>query len=101
MARYDAYDGPPGRSTVLANRLDSLHIHYFAHKVTYNAPSGSCDISGASAGEVSVAAAKYLVLAICVNEEAIGAPGSPGYQPATNTLLVSDVTLRNANLVAY
>lgn len=99
LARYDAYDGAGGNSTVLANRLDSLHIHYFAQKVTYS--TLGCDITGASASEVGPSSAQYLVIATCVQEAAVGNPGDPGYQPATNVLLVSDVALRNANLVGY
>lgn len=99
LARYDLYDGAGGASTVLANRLDGLHIHYFAQNVTYS--TADCDITGASAGEVTPDNAKYLVIAVCVQQEAVGTAGSPGYQPATNTLLVSDVTLRNNNLKAY
>ena len=96
LARYDAYGGG---STVLANRLDSLHIHYFAQKVTYS--TAGCDISAPSSGEVAPAAATYVVIAVCVVQNAVGAPGSPGYQPATNVLLVSDVALRNSNLLIY
>src|ERR1043165_6523360 len=105
LARYDLYDGS-GTSTVLANRLDSLHIHYFAQKVTYgtvvnaNGTAG-CDITGASSGEVNPANAKYVVIAVCVQQPAVGVPGSPGYQASTNTLLVSDVALRNNNLTSY
>ena len=96
LARYDAYGGG---STVLANRLDSLHIHYFGQKVTYS--TNGCDISAASSAEVSTSLAKYIVIAVCVNQSAVGAPGSPGYQPASSVLLVSDVALRNSNLTIY
>lgn len=99
LARYDAYDGVGGNATVLANRLDSLRVHYFAQKVTYS--TAGCDITGASAAEVGAASAQYLVIATCVQQPAVGAPGSPGYQPATNVLLVSDVALRNSNLIGY
>jgi len=99
LARYDRFTGATGTSTVLANRLDSLRVHYFAQKVTYN--TSNCDISGASASESTVVLAKYVVIAVCVRLDAVGAAGSPGYQPATNVLLVSDVTLRNANLAKY
>jgi prepilin-type N-terminal cleavage/methylation domain-containing protein len=100
LARYDRYGVG---STVLANRLDALHIHYFAGKVTYDTIAGptSCDITGASAGEVSPSAAKYLVIAVCVHHNAVGAPGTAGYQPESRVLLVSDVTLRNSNLLIY
>jgi len=105
LARWDRLDSSDGNGTVLANRLDSLHIHYFNQRVTYSTAMTSgvsgCDITGASAVEVTPDLAKYIVIAACVQQPAIGAPGSPGYQPQTNTLLVSDVVLRNNNLVAY
>jgi prepilin-type N-terminal cleavage/methylation domain-containing protein len=99
LARYDAYNIPGGSSTVLANRLDALHIHYYAQKVTYN--TTGCDISNASLTEVAPSAAKYVVIAACVLQPAVGTPGSPGYQPPSRVLLVSDVALRNSNLPIY
>lgn len=99
LARYDAFVIAGGNSTVLANRLDSLHIHYYSQAVTYS--TSACDITSASAGEVGPAAAKYVVLAVCVQLGAVGNPGAPGYQPPTNVLLVSDVALRNTNLPVY
>jgi prepilin-type N-terminal cleavage/methylation domain-containing protein len=108
LARYDAYADGGGASTVLANRLDSLHMHYFAQKVTYSTPNcGSvqaarcCDIENPSLGEVAPSAAQYVVIAVCVQQIATGKPGDPGYQPAHSTLLTSDVALRNANLLNY
>jgi len=106
LARYDAYTVAGGSSTVLANRIDSLHIHYFSQKVTYNttAVTGAnrgCDISNASLAEVAPDAAKYVVIAVCVRQDAVGNPGVSGYQPAINVLLVSDVALRNSNLPIY
>jgi len=105
LARWDRFDSTAGNGTVLANRLDSLHIHYFSQRVTYSTAMTSgvsgCDITGASAVEVTPDLAKYIVIAACVQQPAVGAPGSPGYQPQTNTLLVSDVVLRNNHLVAY
>jgi prepilin-type N-terminal cleavage/methylation domain-containing protein len=100
LARYDAYGGG---STVLANRLDSLHIHYFAQKVTYSTNSvDECDISSPSAAELTDRSlAKYVVIAVCVAQSEVGAKGSPGYQPKTKVLLVSDVALRNSNLSIY
>ena len=99
LARFDANIIAGGNSTVLANRLDSLKIHYFSQAVTYG--TTGCDISGASATEVSPGAAKYVVLAVCVRLDAVGTAGSPGYQPPSNVLLVSDVALRNSNLLTY
>ena len=98
LARYDAYEDGV-KSTVLANRLDSLHLHYFNQKVTYS--TNGCDITGASAAEVTPDAASYVVIAVCVQQTAIGKPGDPGYQPGYPLVLTSDVALRNANLVVY
>jgi prepilin-type N-terminal cleavage/methylation domain-containing protein len=107
LARYDHYGSEP-KSTVVANRLDRLSIHYFAQQVTYSTPNCGtvldarcCDIENPSAAEVTPGAARYVVIAVCVQQRATGAPGSPGYQPAHNLLLTSDVTLRNANLQNY
>lgn len=99
LVRHDEYIVAGGKSTVLANRLDSLHIHYYSQKLTYT--TTGCDVTGASLSEVSPSAAKYLVLAVCVQLSAVGTPSGPGYQPSTNVLLVSDVALRNSNLPAY
>jgi len=98
LVRHDEFS--TGRkTTVLANRMDSLRIHYFASKVTYG--TADCDITGASAGEVSPDTARYVVIALCVRIAAAGVPNTAGYQPASNVLLVSDVTLRNSNLIHY
>lgn len=108
LARYDRYAAAGAESTVLANRLDRMRIHYYAQRVTYSTPNCGtsqaarcCDIENASAAEVNPIAAKYLVIAVCVQQGATGAPGGPGYQPAHNLLLTSDVALRNANLARY
>jgi prepilin-type N-terminal cleavage/methylation domain-containing protein len=95
LARYDLYDGA-GNTTVLANKLDRLRIHYFAQKVTYNNSLQDCDITAPSAGEVAPNAATYIVIAVCVRQAQTGTPGGPGYQAAQNLLLTSDVALRNA-----
>ena len=98
LARHDEFGTG---STVLANRIDGMNIHYFDQKVTYTAPPGGSDITGASAAEVSPASAKYIVIAISVTLDAIGTPGQPGYQPPYSVLLCSDVTLRNSDLWSY
>ncbi|HSE18219.1 MAG TPA: prepilin-type N-terminal cleavage/methylation domain-containing protein [Pyrinomonadaceae bacterium] len=98
LARHDKFGTG---STVLANRIDGMNIHYFDQKVTYVAPPGGSDITGPSALEVSPASAKYIVIAISVTLDAVGTPGSPGYQPPYSVLLCSDVTLRNTGLWGY
>jgi len=98
LARHDRFGTG---STVLANRIDSMNIHYFNQKVTYTAPAAGSDISGASAAEVAPANAKYIVIAVSVTLDEVGTPGSPGYQPPYSVLLCSDVTLRNTGLWSY
>ncbi len=100
LVRYDVNaSSVEARKTVLANRLDSLSIHYFAQQVTYQ--TSGCDIKDPSGAEVAPSAARYIVMAVCVGLPAYGTPNSPGYQPATNVLLTSDVTLRNSGLRSY
>jgi Tfp pilus assembly protein PilW len=108
LVRYDKNrpSTDPLQKTVLANRVYSLYVYYFAQPVNYT--TGTCDtpvtvtttgvskLSGAN-----IANAKYVVLALCVDLPAEGTPGSPGYQPPSQTLLVSDVALRNANALYY
>ncbi|HEY4423333.1 MAG TPA: prepilin-type N-terminal cleavage/methylation domain-containing protein [Pyrinomonadaceae bacterium] len=98
LARHDKYGTG---STVLANRIDGMNIHYFDQKVTYVAPPAGSDITGASAAEVSPASAKYIVIAISVTLDAVGSPNTAGYQPPYSVLLCSDVTLRNTGLWGY
>ena len=78
-----------------------MNIHYFDQKVTYTAPPGGSDITNVSAAEVTPGNAKYIVIAISVTLDAVGEPGSPGYQPPYSVLLCSDVTLRNTDLWIY
>jgi prepilin-type N-terminal cleavage/methylation domain-containing protein len=98
LVRHDRYGSG---STVLANRVDSMNIHYFDQKVTYTAPPKGTDISAPSAPEVGPTNAKYIVIAVSVTLDEIGTPGSPGYQPQYSVLLCSDVTLRNTSLWNY
>ena len=105
LVRHDAY-GPAGlQTTVLANRISSLGIYYYTQRVDYTTgdcttpittPVGTNKLTGAN-----IAQAGYVVIAICVELPAEGKPDSPGYQPASKTLLVSDVTLRNSNVYEY
>jgi len=101
LARYDEYTADVNKGTVLANRIDTLQIHYFGQAVTYDAKPEDTDISSPSSPEVLPAAAKYVVIAISVTLDRVGQPGSPGFQPGGHVLLVSDVTLRNTGLSTY
>jgi type II secretory pathway pseudopilin PulG len=98
LVRHDEF-GTGVRTTVLANRMDQLRIHYFDQKVTYS--TADCDMTNPSSAEVTPGNARYIVIALCVRIPAAGVPNTDGYQPASNVLLVSDVTLRNSNLINY
>jgi hypothetical protein len=43
----------------------------------------------------------YAVITLMFTLEAVGQPGSPGYQPASQVQLATDVALRNRNLGIY
>lgn len=99
LARHDQYGT---RSTVLANRIDSLNFHYFDQKVTYTALPKDDDITNPSVAEVTdLTKAKYIVIAVSVTLDEVGTPGTAGYQPPYSVLLCSDVTLRNTQLWNY
>lgn len=98
LARHDRFGNG---STVLANRIDSMNIHYFDQEVTYTAPQAGSDITDVSAAEVAPANAKYIVIAVSVTLDEVGTPGSPGYQPPYSVLICSDVALRNTSLWSY
>jgi prepilin-type N-terminal cleavage/methylation domain-containing protein len=91
---------------ILANRVDTLTIKYFADKVSYAAEN--CEITnvvntaGNSVSEVTAkSAAKYIVISLCVSLPAVGVANTSGYQPESRVQLVSDIALRNSDLVNY
>jgi type II secretory pathway pseudopilin PulG len=97
IERLDVNTG--ARTTVLANRVDQFRIRYFSDKVSYT--QGDCDINATASEVTDKKLAKYLVFIICVDLPARGSPGTAGYQPTSEVQLVSDVTLRNADLGRY
>lgn len=101
-------------TSILANRVDNLTIRYFRQKVSYTADPANCNITSISPTNVTVGStsvanevassptiASYVVISVCVQLPAVGRPGSSGYQPASRVQLVSDATLRNANIINY
>jgi prepilin-type N-terminal cleavage/methylation domain-containing protein len=92
--------GTQNQTTVLANRVDSLRIRYYPARVNYTL-SGNCDITSTTPEVTQKSDTKYIVMSVCVELTARGAPGSPGYQPASRVQLVSDVYLRNADIGNY
>lgn len=102
IVRFDINTG--ARTKILANRVDSLKIHYYADKVSYttsNTPGTCGDIVTAASEVTQKADAKYVVMTFCVQLPPQGSPGSTGYQPAAQLQLTSDVALRNADLNNY
>lgn len=83
------YDVNLGETTVLANRIDTLEVHYYNQKLDYATQAGTV-------AEVSPDQADFIVLIVEVTLPATGALGSSGYQPPSRTRLISDVALRNA-----
>ena len=92
--------GTQNQTTVLANRVDALKIRYYPAKINYTLGS-NCDISTTSSEVTQKSDTRYIVISVCVELTARGRPGSPGYQPASRVQLVSDVYLRNADIVNY
>ena len=93
--------GTQNQTTVLANRVDTLNIRYYPARISYTASGSNCDISTTSTEVALKSDAKYIVISVCVELPARGAPGSAGYQPASRVQLVSDVYLRNADVSNY
>ncbi|HVG30635.1 MAG TPA: hypothetical protein VM864_13085 [Pyrinomonadaceae bacterium] len=108
IVRYDVNSALSG-TTVLANRIDSFIIRYYDQRVTYQA--GTCqqgintatvrNAGGVLQAEVAPSLATYVVVAVCVDLPQVGTPGSPGFQPASQTQIISDVQLRNAAATSY
>jgi type II secretory pathway pseudopilin PulG len=97
IERLDVNTG--ARVAVLANRVDDFTVAYFGSKVNFT--SSDCVIRGDAAEVADKKDARYVVIAVCVNLPAHGAPGAAGYQPPSSVQLVSSVTLRNAGLTRY
>ncbi len=92
--------GTQNQTTVLANRVDAMRIYYYPARVDYTL-TGDCEISSASPEVTQKSDTKYIVISVCVRLTARGQPGSPGFQPESRVQLVSDVYLRNADIVNY
>jgi len=97
IERLDVNTG--ARVAVLANRVDDFTVAYFGDKVNYT--SNNCQITANAAEVTDKKDARYVVIAVCVDLPARGAPGGTGYQPPSSVQLVSSVALRNANLTRY
>jgi prepilin-type N-terminal cleavage/methylation domain-containing protein len=108
LVRYDVSSPAAGKQTILANRIDSMAIHYYDSDITYQTDPDldKCDIvkTGGTATELTapnLGAAKFVVIAVCVNLPARGTPGQSGYQPRSRTVLTNSVALRNQALGTF
>ncbi|HEX7174014.1 MAG TPA: prepilin-type N-terminal cleavage/methylation domain-containing protein [Pyrinomonadaceae bacterium] len=81
--RHDVNSGVP--PSPLADRVDSLEIEYLDE----------------DDAEVAPDLAKKVRLTIGVLLPTVGNPSSPGYQPASRTQVMSEVSLRNGDLTGY
>ena len=96
---------PTQTTSLLANRIDGMVLRYYDRKVTYTIGNGDItnvlNTAGTAQAEVTPANAKYIVLVLRVTLPEVGDANTAGYQPPSSTQLVSDITLRNADLTTY
>jgi hypothetical protein len=97
------YDVNLQQSRLLVNQVDSFEIYYFDQKVDYTIdPDGGIIVTTPGVEEVSDQTnTTYIVICIKFTLEAVGSPNSPGYQPASQVQLSTDVALRNRNLALF
>lgn len=101
------YDVNLQQSRLMVANVDDFEIYYFNQRVDYSLdPSGGIIVTTLSNGlpvpEVDFQDnATYVVITMMINLEAVGSPGQPGYTPASQVQLATDVALRNRNLGFY
>jgi type II secretory pathway pseudopilin PulG len=97
------YDVNLQQSRLLVANVDDFEIYYFNQKVDYTLdPTGGIIVTTPGVAEVlDQSQTTYIVVTLMFTLEAVGSPGSPGYQPASQIQLATDVALRNRNLGIY
>lgn len=101
------YDVNLQQSRLLVANVDDFEIYYFDRRVDYTLdPSGGIIvttlINGTPLAEVDdQSQTTYIVITLMINLDAVGTPGQPGYIPASQVQLATDVALRNRNLAFY
>ena len=97
------YDVNLQQSRLLVANVDNFEIYYFAQKVNYTLdPAGGIVVTTPGVTEVDDQSnTTYIVMTLLFTLDAVGSPGSPGYQPATQVQLATDVALRNRNLTNF
>ena len=97
------YDVNLQQSRLLVANVDDFEIYYFSQKVDYTLdPTGGITVTTPGVAEVDdQSKTTYVVITLMFTLEAVGKPGAPGYQPASQVQLATDVALRNRNLGIY
>jgi len=97
------YDVNLQQSRLLVANVDDFEIYYFSQKVDYTLdPTGGITVTTPGVVEVDdQSKTTYIVITLMFTLQAVGQPGSPGYQPASQVQLATDVALRNRNLGIY
>ena len=102
------YDINTQQSRLLVDSVDNIEIYYFDRKVDYTLdPSGGITVTTLNSGGTPVEEVDdqgdttFIVITLILKLDAVGSPGSPGYQPAGQVQLANDVALRNRNLALF
>jgi len=102
------YDVNTQQSRLLVDSVDNVEIYYFDRKVDYTLdPSGGITVTTLNSGGTPVEEVDdqgdttFIVITLILKLDAVGSPGSPGYQPAGQVQLANDVALRNRNLALF
>ena len=96
------YDVNLQQSRLLVSNVESFEIYYFNQKVDYTLdPTGGIFVTGGIAEVDDQSDTNYLVITILLKLDQVGSPGSPGYVPAGQIQLATDVAIRNRNLATF
>jgi type II secretory pathway pseudopilin PulG len=97
------YDVNLNQSRLLVADVDDFEIYYFTQKVDYTLdPTGGIIVTTPNVSETNdQTTCTYIVITLMFTLDQVGTPGSPGYQPASQIQLATDVALRNRNLAIY
>ena len=96
------YDVNLQQSRLLVSNVQSFEIYYFNQKVDYTLdPTGGIFVTGGIEEVDDQSDTNYLVITILLKLDQVGSPGSPGYVPAGQIQLATDVAIRNRNLATF
>ena len=96
------YDVNLQQSRLLVSNVESFEIYYFNQKVDYTLdPTGGIFVTGGIEEVDDQSDTNYVVITILLKLDQVGSPGSPGYVPAGQIQLATDVAIRNRNLATF